>query len=59
MTAREKLIEKYEDMMYSFGEFDVWQDDIQPKLKDKTTAQIKKEYQLDLEWYTEREEAMG
>ena len=52
---RETLIAKYEKMMYKFGEFDIWDDDILPKLPTMTTEEIKHIYLEDKEYYTERE----
>lgn len=52
--TREKLIEAYENMMCEAEEFDVWEDDIQPKLETMTTAEIKKWYIEDKQYYSSR-----
>ena len=59
MTTREQLIQKYEDMMYGFGEFDVFDDDIAPKLANMTVAEIRKQYNQDRKYYQARENAGG
>lgn len=56
---REKLILIYRKMMYDFGEFDVWDEDIEPKLKSMSTEEIEKQYFEDRTYYTERERAGG
>lgn len=56
--TREQLIMAYEDMMYEYGEYDVWEDDILPKLKNKSMKQIEVEMENDRQFYKERE-AMG
>lgn len=56
---RETLIARYEKMMYKFGEFDVWDDDIKPRLKTMTTEEISRNYTQDKKFYTEREKAGG
>lgn len=56
---RKALIEKYEKLMYKFGEFDVWEEDIKPRLDSMTTEEINRNYKQDKEFYTSREEAGG
>lgn len=56
---REKLILIYRKMMYDFGEFDVWDEDIEPKLKNMSTEEIEKQYFEDRAYYTDREIAGG
>lgn len=53
--TREQLIRAYEDMMYEYGEYDVWEDDILPKLKNKSMKQIEVEMENDRKFYKERE----
>lgn len=55
ISLREQLIMAYEDMMYEFGEYDVWEDDIKPKLKKMSTNEIEKKYKMDRKFYEERE----
>lgn len=55
ISLREQLIMAYEDMMYEFGEYDVWEDDIKPKLKKMSTNEIEKKYMMDRKFYEERE----
>lgn len=45
-------------MMYDFGEYDVWEDDIEPKLEKMTDKQILKMYEDDLAWYEYRDKMM-
>ena len=56
---RKTLIARYEKMMYEFGEFDIWDDDIFPKLQTMTTEEIKRNYLEDKKYYTERKQAGG
>ena len=56
--TRARLIENYRDMMYDFGEYDVWEDDIEPKLEKMTDKQILKMYEDDLAWYEYRDKMM-
>ena len=56
---REKLIALYESMMYSFGEFDIWDDDIFPKLSKMSTKEIERKYLADKAFYEERNAAGG
>lgn len=56
---RKALIEKYEKLMYKFGEVDVWEEDIKPRLDSMTTEEINANYKSDKEFYTDREEAGG
>lgn len=57
--SRAQLIKRYEDMMYKYGEYDQWDDDIEPKLNSLTTEQIEKMYKADRKFYKSREEAGG
>lgn len=56
---RESIIRKYESMMYEIGEYDIWEDDIAPKLDTMTTAQIRKNYLDDKKYYEARQRAGG
>lgn len=56
---RKSLIKRYEDMMYKYGEYDVWDDDIEPFLDNMSTKEIKKKYELDKKYYRDRELAGG
>lgn len=55
---REGIIEIYRDMIYSYGEYDVWECDIEPKLENMTDKQILKMYEDDLAWYDYRDKMM-
>lgn len=57
--SKAKLIERYENMMYKYGEYDVWEDDILPKLQTMGTEEINKMYKADKEFYSARERAGG
>ena len=57
--ARKALIQKYQDMMYKYGEFDVWDDDIEPKLSHMSLAEIRDNYRRDKAYYESREKAGG
>ncbi len=57
--ARKKLIQMYEDMMCRYGEYDVWQDDVEPKLSGMTVRQIRNQYEIDKVFYQAREAAGG
>lgn len=50
--SRAELIQKYENMMYDFGNYDVWDDDIQPNLEHYTTKEIKAMYEEDKAYYS-------
>lgn len=52
--TREQLIKAYEKLAYDNEEYDSWDDDIEPQLKTMTTAEIKKNYELDKKWFEER-----
>ena len=56
---RKSLIKRYEDMMYKYGEYDVWDDDIEPFLDNMSTKEIKKNYESDKKYYRDRELASG
>lgn len=56
---RAKLIKRYQDMMYMYGEYDLWEDDIEPKLDGMTDDEIQKEYIIDRDYYKAREDAGG
>lgn len=49
--TKKQLIELYENMMYEYGEYDVFVDDIQPKLSTMTYQQILSQYMNDKQWY--------
>lgn len=53
-SNRAKIIKRYENMMYKFGEYDVWQDDILPKLATMSTKEIKSNYLDDKQYYESR-----
>jgi len=55
MKTREWLIAEYKDMICGFGEYDVWDDDIAPKLDSMTDEEIRRAYEDDLQWYGYRE----
>lgn len=57
--ARAQLIAKYKDMMYKYGEYDVWDDDIEPKLNSMTTDEIANNYKEDKKFYSQRQAAGG
>lgn len=57
--TKEQVIKKYEDMMYKYGEFDVWDDDIKPKLTSRTTEEVRRMYMEDKKFYEAREAAGG
>jgi len=56
---KKKLIKRYENMMYRYGECDVWEDDVKPKLENKSVEEIKAMYEEDKEFYKSREAAGG
>ena len=58
-NLREQLIKNYEEMMYRYGEFDVWDDDIQPKLATMSDEDIARAYKADKKFYESREKAGG
>lgn len=56
---RDKLIKKYEDLLCKYGEYDIWDDDISPKLPQMSTEEIKKNYLEDKEYYKAREKRLS
>ncbi len=57
--SRAELIQEYEDMAIKYGEIDAFEDDVKPKLKDLSTRKIREMYEIDREFYEEREAAGG
>lgn len=57
--SKEKLIERYENMMYKYGEYDVWDDDVKPKLNKLSAKEIERMYKADKEYYSLREKNGG
>lgn len=58
MTRRE-LEQAYENMMYHYGEFDTFDDDIKPKFKAWSLEELKRNYKADKAFYKKRELAGG
>lgn len=56
---RDQLIACYRDMMYRYGEYDIFDDDIEPKLPTMTTKEIHKAYISDKTFFASRAEAGG
>ena len=59
VNSRETIIKAYEKMMYEIGEYDIWEDDIAPKLDSMSTKQIKENYLNDKWYYEARKKAGG
>lgn len=59
VNSKEAIIRKYEEMMYRIGEYDIWEDDIAPKLDSLSAQQIRKMYLDDKKYYEAREKAGG
>ena len=55
---RSKLIKKYENLLYKYGEYDIWDDDISPKLPQMSTEEIKKNFLEDKDYYKAREKRL-
>ena len=56
---RNKLIKKYENLLYKYGEYDIWDDDISPKLPQMSTEEIKENFIEDKEYYKAREKRLN
>lgn len=52
--TKQQLIEAYEKLAYAEGECDVWEDDIEPKLKHMTIDEILKWYKDDKRYWQAR-----
>lgn len=52
--TRKQLIEAYEKLAYAEGEYDAWDDEIEPKLKYMATEKIAKWYEEDKQYWKER-----
>lgn len=59
MLSRNNLIQAYENMMYKYGECDIWDDDIQPKLSEMSYKEIYQQYKKDEEYYGHLEKCGG
>ena len=53
-TKRQELIDKYQELLYGVGEYDVWDDEIWVKLPELSTAEIRRMYLEDKAWYENR-----
>jgi hypothetical protein len=56
---RKQLENAYENMMYKYGEFDVFDDDIKPKFKTWSLLELKKNYMSDKKYYELRKKNGG
>lgn len=52
--TRARLIDEYRELVYRAGEYDIWDDEIEPKLKSMTDKEICEAYEDDMNWYEYR-----